>query len=102
MQIWYTPATRGLPPKYYTSDTPASYKQDKLHTLIKPHTTFTSAELEITGDLPEGRAIPAHSSLVTRASILGPQKKVSHVLGEETGVKDGSERWLYAHLAQTS
>lgn len=102
LQIWYTPDQKNLPPKYYTSDTPVEFKQDKLHSLIKPYTTFSEEELKVTGDLPKGRAIPAHSSLVTRAGILSPQKKVSHVLGEETGEEDGVERWIYAHLAQTS
>jgi riboflavin-specific deaminase-like protein len=102
LQIWYTPDQRNLPPKYYTvPQVPDEEKTDKFMTLIKDHKTFTSDELKLTGLLPKGRAIPAHSSLLTRVSILKPGKQISHNLGSEVAQKEG-ERWAYLHLAMTS
>ncbi|KAK0536190.1 hypothetical protein OC834_001270 [Tilletia horrida] len=93
LQIWYNPDTRNLPPKYWTSHTPDELKLNRLATLIKPYTTLPSDALEKTGDLKEpGAPIPAHSSLVTRASILEPGKSVTHVIGEETDVAGQSDK----------
>ncbi|KAL9936560.1 hypothetical protein V8E36_004628 [Tilletia maclaganii] len=93
LQIWYNPDTRNLPPKYWTSHTPDELKLNKLATLIKPYTTMPADALEKTGDLTEpGAAIPAHSSLVTRASILEPGKTVTHIVGEQTDVADQTDK----------
>lgn len=103
LQIWYTPEERNLPPKYYTHPQMSDdEKRDKLVTMIRPHTTFTPEELKLTGLLPAGRAIPAHAQLVTRALLLSPGATVEHVVGNETGAKEGEERWLYVHLAMGS
>lgn len=102
LQIWYTPNQRNLPPKYYTiPQVPDEEKTDKFKTLIRDVKTFSDAELKQTGLLPKGRAIPAHSSLATRACILTPGHQVSHMLGGETAQQSG-ERWAYLHMAMTS
>lgn len=58
----------------------------------------------MTGLLPPLRAIPSHSSLATFASILSAGKSVRHPFGKDTDAADkaGTERWVYAHLIQTS
>ncbi|UZJ51079.1 hypothetical protein CBS101457_000399 [Exobasidium rhododendri] len=102
LQIWYIPDTKNLTPKYYTiPQVPDEDKTDKFMTLIRDVKTFSSEELKLTGLLPKGRAIPAHCSLTTRASILTPGKVISHSLGGESKQTSG-ERWAYLHLAMTS
>ena len=102
LQIWYTPNQRNLPPKYYTlPQVPDADKTDRFMTLIRDVETFTPDERSKVGLLPKGRAIPAHSSLVTRACILTPGHSVTHQLGHESTQKSG-ERWAYLHLAMTS
>lgn len=102
LQIWYTPRTRNLPPKYYTlPQVQDEEKTNKLMTLIRDVDTFTSEEREKIGLLPIGRAIPAHCSLTTRTSILTPGNTVRHVLGHESKQSTG-ERWSFIHLAMTS
>lgn len=102
LQIWYTPNQRNLPPKYYTlPQVPDADKTDRFMTLIRDVETFTPDERSKVGLLPKGRAIPAHSSLVTRACILTPAHSVTHQLGHESTQKSG-ERWAYLHLAMTS
>lgn len=70
-------------------------------TLIRDVDTFSAEEVEKTGLLPPGQAIPAHAHLTTRACILTPGHAVQHTLGSETTQKDG-ERWVYVHLAMNS
>ncbi|CAD6888330.1 unnamed protein product [Tilletia controversa] len=105
LQIWYTPDKKNLQPRYWTSHTPDELKLNKLVTLIRPHTTLPADALEKTGDLKEpGAAIPAQSSLVTRASILQPGKSVTHIVGAETdvdGVTDKS-RGIWVQLISRS
>ena len=102
LQIWYTPDVSGLPPRYYTTHASDDSKRNTLKTLIKPISTFTPEQAAKTGLLPPGSPIPSHSTLVTRTSILSPQNSVTHVLGADSAAKQGDERWMYIHLAQTS
>lgn len=102
LQIWYTPDVSGLAPRYYTTHASDESKRDTLKTLIKPISTFTKEDQAKTGLLPAGSPIPSHSTLVTRTSILSPGAKVTHILGHDSAAQNGTERWCYLHLAQTS
>lgn len=102
LQIWYTPDVSGLQPRYYTTHASDESKRDTLKTLIKPISTFSKQDQQKSGLLPEGSPIPSHSTLVTRTSILSPASSVTHILGADSEAQDGTERWCYIHLAQTS
>ncbi|CAO1636163.1 unnamed protein product [Sympodiomycopsis kandeliae] len=103
MQIWFSPDKdkQRVPPVYFSTQTPTSLKENKLHTLIKPASTVTSTK---TGLLPPGDAIPAHASIVVRASILDSGNSVSHTWGTDSDVshQSGSERYGVIHLAMRS
>lgn len=102
LQIWYNPDVSRLAPRYYTTHASDESKRNTLKTLIKPIATFSPEEADRTGLLPPGQAIPSHSTLVTRTSILSPSQSVQHILGTDSQADKGSERWVYIHLAQTS
>lgn len=102
LQIWYTPDTSGLPPRYYTTHASDESKRNSLVTLIKPISTFTPQQAQLTGLLPPGSPIPSYSTLVTRTSILSPNSSVTHVIGSDSAAEPGTQRWVYVHLAQLS
>ncbi|KAI3480485.1 hypothetical protein L1887_57331 [Cichorium endivia] len=86
-----------LEPRYYTAHCSDEEKTNAFKTLIQPARTLGEVK---PGDLPKGGVIPSHADLVTRMSIITPNKQVDHVVGTDTGAQ--GERWLYVHLAQTS
>lgn len=121
LQIWLVPDSPNGPvkPEYFSTrqarPEDEELKRDKLLTLIRPSKTIDEAALKSkkeasTGPaqlLEPGEAIPAHASVVVRASILSAVgSSVTHVWGTHTefeGQKDPQhERWGVIHLAMRS
>lgn len=104
MQIWFRPDKkyRRVKPEYFSTQTPEDLKRNKLVTLIRPSSTVQSDK---TGLLAPGEAIPAHTSIVVRASLLDkPATTVTHTWGTDSDVAQeaGQERWGVVHLAMRS
>ncbi|CAO1621992.1 unnamed protein product [Parajaminaea phylloscopi] len=119
LQIWLVPDAgfQGVKPEYFSTSQSRpedeELKRDKLLTLIRPASTIDEAALKAKREasqgpaqlLAPGEAIPAHASVVVRASILSSVgSAVTHVWGTHSDVADdkGTERWGVIHLAMRS
>ncbi|PWN20906.1 RmlC-like cupin [Microstroma glucosiphilum] len=116
MQIWFIPTREGqrMSPTYFSTQSPAELKQDKLLTLIRPHWSLPAEQQSTGGLLQPGQPIPAQASLVVRAAVLSPSSSaggdatqsagVTHTWGQDTDVESstGEERWGVIHLAMNS
>jgi len=113
VQIWFIPTPQGqrMPPTYFSTQSPAELKQDKLLTLIRPHWSLPTEQQSAGGLLEPGQPIPAQASLVVRAAVLSPSTGdatesagVTHTWGQDTDVESSTseERWGVIHLAMNS
>lgn len=100
-----------MSPTYFSTQSPAELKQDKLLTLIRPHWSLPAEQQSSGGLLQPGQPIPAQASLVVRAAVLSPSTGdaaenagVTHTWGQDTDVESstGEERWGVIHLAMNS
>lgn len=108
MQIWFRPRKdlRHVEPQYFSfGSLGAEGKRDGLVTLIAPSGEIMGGKKGSAAKAGGEEPIPAHESIVVRASILtGKGKTVSHRWGEGSDVEgqEGKERWGLVHLAMRS
>jgi redox-sensitive bicupin YhaK (pirin superfamily) len=89
LQIWAKPDVSGLSPSYVTRNYPDELKKNALVRIME---SVSRAKPEAKG---EHDPIPLNADLSMDASILDPQKSVTHTLVAE------GDRKLYAHVVMT-
>lgn len=96
LQIWATPSQRGLKPGYYARHFTDEQKKDKLCKIVAPVGT------EGVVDERDGLGpTPIHSPFTFFASLLSPDKHISHTISAPlSSGKD--EKRVYIQLIQTS
>jgi redox-sensitive bicupin YhaK (pirin superfamily) len=92
LQIWATPATRGLPPRYYTRHVPDSEKTDRWAVVVAP-----VGAPDVIKEREGAGPTPVQSPVSMRAGILNPGVELKHTLPETAG-----ERKAYVHVIQRS
>lgn len=108
LQIWATPWSRGLTPRYHTQTFSEAAKREAFVPILSPLAAGPLATTEQErSDVPslEG-TIPIHADLVMAAGLIGKGKKFEWGVGGTDGKPEGlvrkkQGRRVYVHLAMT-